>query len=879
MAKFLHQLNNALLGPAGKPPPAALDTIQRITDRLTQSSLITDRRAAVLSLKGLSRDWKAEVGQHSLDALLAVLQINAKEDPDIGKATLETLVILCDADANDPETLRQHSASSKDDLGLKHTDVFLSTSEPTHTLLYLLTRTEFYIRFTAVQLLAILLQNRPQQLQQHFLTDADGPSSILAIITEKRDIIRNEALLLTQQLIANNIDIQKALAFESIFENLLSIITKEGGIEGGIPAQDCLIIVDGLLENNPSNQSYFRELSLPSTLPSIMLYPSPVPTPDQSTPQEFSLQFWDTQKITNATVAISIMGTLSKGKGASQRSLEQSGMTRCLIDLALSSNAPTMLKTQALAALSPNTSFSQFISAYIPVPDTNGEEWDRLPEEPALSALVGLALDGEYGGVLIGVPGSTPKEADALNLRVAAASLIDNHLSSNQDERLALLRNMEVRSQPPSPTPSDELSPSLRILHVLGEPPSSPLSPSAAQRILFSTILFTSLINGSDKCKIAAMEILPSVSLSGPEPADEDPPQTFIATVAGSVALAFRAKAQLRDQRSAEPVGEAVEWDRIIVSYLSLLSIWCWDNPTGVKEILEEGGVLGAIVEPIMQTSGVDVLVQGLCAFLLGICYEFNRNPGEITRATIHSIIHSRIGLDTFTSRTSRVREDPRFKSVSIESPILFFDSEGYEVPSDAPDARPTIWLNGSFVEFWKSNAYSVQKSVANDPNAVSAARDLDPETEALITSLKSIIRSQALELEKINGALTEAHEQIEQLQSQPPPTEQEAKVAPLTEAANETSNAQIAQLSERIDALEAELAQERSRRQTVEKEQEDLLVLLDELNAKRRSDKTRMLEKGLEVSEDEEEEEEEDEDEDEDEDGEGEGGDKGHED
>jgi hypothetical protein len=42
-----------------------------------------------------------------------------------------------------------------------------------------------------------------------------------------------------------------------------------------------------------------------------------------------------------------------------------------------------------------------------------------------------------------------------------------------------------------------------------------------------------------------------------------------------------------------------------------------------------------------------------------------------------------------------------------------------------------------------------------------------------------------------------------------------------------------------------------RSARET-EKEQEDLLVLLDELNSKRRRDKARMREKGLDVSEDE---------------------------
>jgi hypothetical protein len=41
-------------------------------------------------------------------------------------------------------------------------------------------------------------------------------------------------------------------------------------------------------------------------------------------------------------------------------------------------------------------------------------------------------------------------------------------------------------------------------------------------------------------------------------------------------------------------------------------------------------------------------------------------------------------------------------------------------------------------------------------------------------------------------------------------------------------------------------------KKKDVEKEQEDLLVLLDEMSTKRRRDKARMREAGLEVSEDE---------------------------
>jgi hypothetical protein len=41
---------------------------------------------------------------------------------------------------------------------------------------------------------------------------------------------------------------------------------------------------------------------------------------------------------------------------------------------------------------------------------------------------------------------------------------------------------------------------------------------------------------------------------------------------------------------------------------------------------------IGQLIAPITQSTGVDPLVQGLSAFLLGVCYEFNREPGEVTR-------------------------------------------------------------------------------------------------------------------------------------------------------------------------------------------------------------------------------------------------------
>ena len=55
------------------------------------------------------------------------------------------------------------------------------------------------------------------------------------------------------------------------------------------------------------------------------------------------------------------------------------------------------------------------VTPYIPVPETNGEEWDRLEPASALDALVELVLHGEYNGVL-----GARRSRDSMELRGAA---------------------------------------------------------------------------------------------------------------------------------------------------------------------------------------------------------------------------------------------------------------------------------------------------------------------------------------------------------------------------------------------------------------------------------------------------------------------------
>lgn len=56
-------------------------------------------------------------------------------------------------------------------------------------------------------------------------------------------------------------DIQKLVTFEGTFDKLLAIIESEGGAEGSIIVQDCLLLIANLLKFNVSNQNSFRETS------------------------------------------------------------------------------------------------------------------------------------------------------------------------------------------------------------------------------------------------------------------------------------------------------------------------------------------------------------------------------------------------------------------------------------------------------------------------------------------------------------------------------------------------------------------------------------------------------------------------------------------
>ncbi|CAI9561020.1 unnamed protein product [Staurois parvus] len=239
--------------------PSGAETIQKLCDRVVSSTLLEDRRDAVRALKSLSKKYRLEVGTQAMDILLNVLQTDRSDSEIIGYA-LDTLYNIVSNDTEEAaESEEENQQVQADDLGVQFTEMFMKQQENVTLLLSILEEFDFHVRWPGVKLLTTLLKQQGPQVQQIVLVSPMGVSRLMDLLDDSREVIRNDGLLLLQQLTKGNAAIQKIVAFESAFERLLDIITEEGSSDGGIVVEDCLILLQNLLKYNNSNQNFFKE--------------------------------------------------------------------------------------------------------------------------------------------------------------------------------------------------------------------------------------------------------------------------------------------------------------------------------------------------------------------------------------------------------------------------------------------------------------------------------------------------------------------------------------------------------------------------------------------------------------------------------------------
>ncbi|XP_030803600.1 general vesicular transport factor p115 isoform X6 [Camarhynchus parvulus] len=254
-------LRGVMGGPSAGPQPSGADTIQKLCDRVASSTLLDDRRDAVRALKSLSKKYRLEVGIQAMEHLIHVLQTDRSDSEIIGYA-LDTLYNVISNDLEEEEqddSEEENSTKQVDDLGSQFTEIFIKQQENVTLLLTLVEEFDFHVRWPGVKLLTSLLKQQGPQVQQIILVSPMGVSRLMDLLADSREVIRNDGVLLLQQLTKSNAAIQKIVAFENAFERLLDIITEEGNSDGGIVVEDCLLLLQNLLKNNNSNQNFFKE--------------------------------------------------------------------------------------------------------------------------------------------------------------------------------------------------------------------------------------------------------------------------------------------------------------------------------------------------------------------------------------------------------------------------------------------------------------------------------------------------------------------------------------------------------------------------------------------------------------------------------------------
>ncbi|XP_056315193.1 general vesicular transport factor p115 isoform X3 [Danio aesculapii] len=331
--------------PAG-PQPTGAETIQKLCDRVASSTLLEDRRDAVRALKSLSKKYRLEVGTMSMDHLVRILQTDRSDTEILGYA-LDTLYnIVCnDEEEEQDDSEEENQQKQEDDLGAQFTDKFIQEPENITLLLTLLEEFDFHVRWPGVKLLTALLKSQCAQVQGIVLVSPMGVSRLMDLLADSREVIRNDGLLLLQQLTKGNAAIQKIVAFENAFERLLDIITEEGSSDGGIVVEDCLLLLLNLLKNNSSNQNFFKEGSY------IQKMKPWFEVGDDNSG-------WSAQKVTNLHLMLQLVRVLvspvnSPGATAScQKAMFQCGLLQQLCTILMATGVPADILTETINTVS-----------------------------------------------------------------------------------------------------------------------------------------------------------------------------------------------------------------------------------------------------------------------------------------------------------------------------------------------------------------------------------------------------------------------------------------------------------------------------------------------------------------------------------------------
>lgn len=153
--------------------------------------------------------------------------------------------------------------------------------------------------------------------------------------------------------------------------------------------------------------------------------------------------------------------------------------------------------------------------------------------------------------------------------------------------------------------------------------------------------------------------------------------------------------------------GRKGEDERVAIGYLMILCGWLFEDHDAVNDFLEEGSNVQSIIQYVIQDNHSQILVAGLCAFLLGIIYEFSTKDSPIPREKIHQLLTTGLGREQYFDRITRLREHPSIRDYEVLP-------QSYD--SSSPGSLPQVFFDRTFVEFMKDNFSRVLRAIDRAP-------------------------------------------------------------------------------------------------------------------------------------------------------------------
>ncbi|KAK8904199.1 hypothetical protein QC760_10831 [Botrytis cinerea] len=683
------------------------ETISVYASRLTSSTLLEDRRAACLGLRSFAKDYPASVASEALRGLITSLRKDG-EDVDSIKVVLETLLFLFNPN--------QNSAEASEELAYFIADEFTTRQDNITLLLDFLDTNDFYSRLYSLQLLSLILSSRAERTEECIFTAPLGISRLVAVLDDRREAIRNEGLSLLTYLTPSSSELQKLVAFENAFDRIFNIIKLEGSLQDGDRiVEDCLILLANLLRLNVSNQSFFRETGCVTKLSKLLN--DALGAEDEA---EEVAEWAKVQRNRNiyALLAVLRLFLIAGGVGtqANQASFAQHGILNQVLQLAFNRSTEVQIKAEALstcadmirgnATLQENFAQQQVTSVLDePLAGRNGQaQHNAIPKVYVIDGLLDLTL-------------SVPT-LSAFDSRAAACECIKAYFHNHPAIRKHFLR----RAIDGHVSGADETA---NVLTTLLQPLDSHIS-SDPYRYWFASVLLFHLIFEDAEAKSMAMGVAEGDAENGEEVI------TCIQSITANLTLG---------------VHKAVD-ERVLVAYLMLLCGWLFEDPDAVNDFLGEGSNIQSLIQAALHTGGDGVMVQGLCAVLLGIVYEFSTKDSPVPRATIHPILGSKLGRDQYIDRLTKLRAHPLLRD---------FEVLPQKLSSAAPGSLPDVFFDKSFVDFMKDNFSRLLRAIDRDPGfeiAVVANGVQKGISREMVDTLRS-------ELDEKTKALLDAEEEL----------------------------------------------------------------------------------------------------------------------